>query len=169
MYELVDKLREKAMELFHRRRRIGRMFEEKILPPVLLVLKARTRWLSHLSYVKGDNYIAEVRDNSDCHSKFVVRALHKECQCEEWQHTRLPCQHGLCLIIAQPFRDVKLELFVDDYYSMDTFKNTYKRVVVPLVDKYFWPQVDIGVSVRAPQVKIPVCASAKKEYNEGLP
>jgi hypothetical protein len=46
-------------------------------------LKARTRGLGHLSYVKGDNYVTEVRENSGCHSKFMVRALHKECQCEE--------------------------------------------------------------------------------------
>jgi hypothetical protein len=101
--ELADKLREKIMELFHRRCRISRMFEGKILPPVLRVLKDRTRGLDHLSYVKWNNYIAEVRDNSDCHNKFVVRALHKECQCEEWQHIGLSYQHALCLIIVQPF------------------------------------------------------------------
>jgi hypothetical protein len=33
--------------------------------------------------VKGDNYVAEVRDNNDCHSKFIVRILDRECQCEE--------------------------------------------------------------------------------------
>jgi hypothetical protein len=51
------------------------MFQGKILPPVLQVLKARTRGLGHLSYIKGDNYVAEVRDNNNCHSKFMVRAL----------------------------------------------------------------------------------------------
>jgi hypothetical protein len=72
------------MELFHCRHRISWAFEGKILPSVLRVLKARTRGFGHLSYVKADNKIAEVRDNSDCHSKFVVWALQKECQCEEW-------------------------------------------------------------------------------------
>jgi hypothetical protein len=37
-------------------------------------LKARTRSLGHLSLAKGDNYYAEVRDNSDCHSRVVVRS-----------------------------------------------------------------------------------------------
>jgi zinc finger SWIM domain-containing protein 3 len=106
--ELADKLREKIMKLFYSRHMISRMFEGKILPSVLWVLKARTRWLGHISYVKGDNYIIEVRDNSDYHSKFVVQALHKECQCEEWQHTGLPCQHALCLIIAQPLRSLEM-------------------------------------------------------------
>jgi hypothetical protein len=71
------------MELFHRRRRIDCMFKGKILPPILRMLKARTRGLDHFSYVKGDNYVAEVRDNNDCHSKFIVRILDRECQCEE--------------------------------------------------------------------------------------
>jgi hypothetical protein len=147
VYEVANKLREKIIELFHHRCRIGWMFEGKILSPVLRVLKARTKGLCHLSYVKGDNYDAEVTDNSNCHSKFVLRALHKECQCDEWQHTGLLCQHAICLIIAQPFQDVKLEEFVDDYYSVEKFKNYYKRVVVPLGDKSFWLQVDIGVLV----------------------
>jgi hypothetical protein len=120
------------------------------------MLKARTRELGHLSYVKGDNYVAKVRDNNDWHSKFVVRALDKECQCEEWQHIILPCQQALCLIIAQPFRNVKLEEFVDDYYFMEKFQGAYKRIVVPLGDKSFWPDVDIRVPVRTPLVKKPV-------------
>jgi hypothetical protein len=63
--ELADKLREKIIDLFHRRHRIGRMFEGKILTPILRVLKVRTRGLNHLSYVKGDNYVVEVRANND--------------------------------------------------------------------------------------------------------
>jgi hypothetical protein len=81
--ELADKLREKITELVHRRHRIGPMFERKVLLSGLRVLKVRTRGLSHLSYVKGYNYVAEVQDNKDCHSKFMVRALYKEFQCEE--------------------------------------------------------------------------------------
>jgi hypothetical protein len=137
--ELADKLREKIMQLFHHRRRIGRIFEGKILQPVLRVLKARTRWLGHLSYVKGDNYVAEVRDNNDCHSKFVVRELDRECQCEEWENTELPAQHALCLIIAQPFRNVRLEEFIDDCYFVEKFQAAYKRVVVCHIPKLlFW-------------------------------
>jgi hypothetical protein len=68
----------------------------------------------------------------------------------------------LCLIIAQPFRDVKLEEFVDNYYSVEKFRNAYKRIVVLLKDKSFWPEVDIGVSLRAPLIKRPVGHQRKK-------
>jgi hypothetical protein len=97
------------------------------------MLKVRTRGLGHLLYVKRDNYVVEVRANNDCHSKFVVRALDKKCQCEEWQYTGLSCQHALCLIITQPFRNVKLEEFVDDYYSVEKVKNVTSRVSETLI------------------------------------
>jgi hypothetical protein len=51
---------------------------------------------------------------------------------------------------------VKLEEFVDEYYYVEKFQNAYKRVVVPLGDKSFWPQVDIGVTVGAPLSKRPM-------------
>jgi hypothetical protein len=50
-----------------------------------------------------------------------VRASHKECACEAWQRTGLSSQHALCLIIAQPFRNVKMEEFVHEYYSVAKF------------------------------------------------
>jgi hypothetical protein len=53
----------------------------------------------------------------------------------------LPCQHALCLIIAQPFRNVKLEELVDNYYSVEKFKNAYKRIIVSLGDKSFCPKL----------------------------
>jgi hypothetical protein len=39
---------------------------------------------------------------------------------------------------------------------MEKFKNAYKRIVVPLGDKSFWPKVGIRVPVQAPLVKRPV-------------
>jgi hypothetical protein len=115
--DLAEKIREMTMELFHRRRRIGHKLQGIILPSVLAILKARTRGLGHLSIVKCDNYMAEVRDSTNCMTKHVVKADLKQCSCEEWQHTKKPCQHGLALIIAQDCRDVGMENFVDDYYS----------------------------------------------------
>jgi hypothetical protein len=51
---------------------------------------------------------------------------------------------------------MKLEEFVDEYYFVEKFQAAYKRVVVPLGDKSFWPEVDIRVPVQAPLVKRPV-------------
>jgi hypothetical protein len=56
-------------------------------------------------------------------------------------------------IIAQAFKNVKMEEFVHEYYSVEKFQNAYKKVVIPLCDKSFWPKVDIGVPVGAPIAK----------------
>lgn len=124
------------MVLWHKRRKIGQRLQAKILPAVQHVLKAqKTRGLGHLSVVHGDHYAAQVVDISNTNNRHVVKAYFHECTCEEWQHTGKPCHHALALITAQPIRDVKMEDFVNEYYSVQRFKDCYKRLIEPLPDK----------------------------------
>ena len=64
------------------------------------------------------------------------------------------CQHGLALIIAQDCRDVGMENFVDDYYSVERFRIAYSRMVEPIGDRSFWPSVDFASGVFAPIARI---------------
>jgi hypothetical protein len=143
-------IREEIMELFHRRRRIAQKLQGKILLSVLHILHARTRGLGHLAVQKADNYIAEVRDNNYVQSKHIVNAQLRECSCKEWQHMGKPCIHALCLITAQEFRDDRMEDFVDEYYFVAMFTTAYSRVVHPIGDKLFWPNVPFAKEVGAP-------------------
>jgi hypothetical protein len=138
------------MDLFHRRRNIGQKLQGKILLAVIAFLNAKTRGLGHLSIRKADNYVAEVRDNNNVHSKHIVKADLKECSCMKWQHTGKPCQYALCLIISQEFRNVRMEDFVDDYFSVEKYVKAYERVVEPIGDKSMWPKVDDASEVAAP-------------------
>jgi hypothetical protein len=115
--ELADKVRENIMVLWHKRRNIGEMLDGRILPAVLHVLKAQTRGLGHLTVVQDDHYASQVVDIFTFNSKQVVKAYLHECLCEEWQHIGKSCQHGLALITQQPIRDVRMEDFVNEYYS----------------------------------------------------
>jgi hypothetical protein len=151
--ELADKIRVKIIKLFFKRRRIGDKLEGKILPSITNILNARTRGLSHLSLAKSDYYSAEVQDNNNVLTKHIVKVAEKWCSCLEWQHTRMPCQHGLVVIIAQPFMDVGMENFMDDYFSVEKFKKAYAREVEPIVDRSFWPEVAIAAYVGAPLLK----------------
>jgi hypothetical protein len=85
--------------------------------------------------VQSDHYVAQVVDISTSNAREVVKAYLHECSCEEWQHTGKPCQHALALITAQPIGDVKMEDFVNEYYSLKRFRNAYKRLIEPLLDK----------------------------------
>jgi hypothetical protein len=80
--DLANKIREEIMELFHRRRRIGQRLQGCILPLVLHILHERTRGLGHLAVKKVYNYIAEVRDNNNVHSKHILNAQLRECSCK---------------------------------------------------------------------------------------
>jgi len=148
--ELANKVRQKIMMLWHRRRMIGRRLVGKILPAVLHVLKAQTRGLGHLTVVHADCYVAEVWDNTKSNTGHVVKAYLHECSCEEWQHTGKPCQHALALITSQQIRDVHMEDFVNEYYSVEKFKNAYKRLLEPLPQKSKWPKVELASVLGAP-------------------
>lgn len=148
--DLADKIREMIMHLFHKRRRISQRFHGNILPSIIHVLTTRTRGIGHLEFIKGDDYAAEIYDNSNYCAPHVVKAYLKECSCQEWQHTGKPCQHALCFITAQQMRNVRMEDFVDHYYSVEKFRQAYCRMVEPLEDKSFWPKVDIASEVGAP-------------------
>jgi predicted RNA-binding Zn-ribbon protein involved in translation (DUF1610 family) len=63
-----------------------------------------------------------------------------------------------------------MENFVDEYYSVERFKEAYAREVEPLGDQSFWPYVEIAVEVGAPIGKRSVGRQRKnriKGYLEG--
>ena len=138
------------MVLWNKRRLISEKLEGNILPAILTILKARTRGLGNLTVVKAGCFAAEVHDTTSTHNRHVVKSSLHECTCLEWQHTGKPCRHALVLLTAQQSADVKLEDFVHDYYSVQRFKNAYKRLIEPLPDKTQWPKVDIPFPVEAP-------------------
>jgi hypothetical protein len=56
----------------------------------------------------------------------------------------------LTLITTQTIRDVNMEHFVDEYYSVKKFKNAYNPLIEPLPDKSRWPKIDISSFIGAP-------------------
>ncbi|CAO2190691.1 unnamed protein product [Urochloa humidicola] len=167
--ELIDKIREMIMTLWEKRRKIGERLEGKILPAVLRQLKARTRGLGHLTVVKSDQHSAEIWDTSqEHHARHVVKAYLHDCTCLEWQHTGKPCQHALALVTSQQNRDVKLEDFVHEYYSVDKFREAYSRLIEPLPDRSQWPDVDLPFQLGAPIGKRNVGRQKKLRYKSAL-
>jgi hypothetical protein len=132
--KLANKIRVMVMELFFRRRQIRERPHGKIIPSVISILNARTRGLGYLLLTKGDHYFADVQDNNNVLTKHVVKAHLKTCSRLEWQHIGKPCQHALIMIIAQQFRDVGMENFVNDYFSVEKFKKAYSTMVEELGD-----------------------------------
>jgi hypothetical protein len=164
VFEFADKVREKIMFLWHKRRKIEEMLDGRILQAVLHVLKAQTRGLGYLTVVQGDHYAAQVVDISTSNSRQVVNAYLHECLCEKWQHTSKPCQYGFTLITQQPIRDVRMKDFINEYYSIEMFRNAYKRLIKPLPDKKQWQKVDISSFLGAPLHKRGVGRKKKNRF-----
>jgi hypothetical protein len=135
--DLVDKIRVMLMELFFRRRHVREKLNGKILSSITNILNAKTRGLDHLSLAKGGHYCAKVQDYNNVLMKHIVKADLKFCSCLEWKHTGRLCRHALVVIIPQPFRDVGMEQFVDDYFSVKRFKKAYARRMEQPADMSF--------------------------------
>ena len=153
--DLADKIREMIMVLWHKRRIIAyRLPEGRILPAIMVQLRANTRGLGHLKIVKCSNWSAEVWDHSSGVSvRHIVKLEQRTCTCQEWQHTGKPCQHVLAYVTRQ--RGIDLEQFVHDYYSVNRFRAAYGREIEPMTDKTQWPEVDLPFLVGAPLAKLP--------------
>ncbi|CAN6274954.1 unnamed protein product [Urochloa humidicola] len=151
--DLADKIKEVIMKLWYRRRNIAdRLPEGRILPSIMVQLKANTRGLGHLKIVPATNWSAEVWDHSRSRvERHVVKLNQRTCTCLEWQHTGKSCQHVLAFVTRH--RGVDLEQFVHDYYSVNRFRAAYAREIEPMTDKTQWPQVELPFVVGAPLAK----------------
>jgi hypothetical protein len=76
----------------------------------------------------------------------------------------------LALLTAQQDRDVNLEDYVHEYYSVERFQKAYKRLIEPLPDKSYWPHVELPFVIAAPLVPRGVGTQRKlriKSFLEG--
>jgi len=165
--ELADKVREMIMVLWRKRRRIAEKLPTgKILPAVMVQLKANTRGLAHLKVVKSGSWSAEVWDYSKGGERHRVKLNEKTCTCQEWQHIGKPCQQALAFLTTQ--KNVDLEQFVHHYFSVEKFQAAYGREIEPLADKSQWPHVHLPFSVCAPLTKKNVGRQRKLRFKSCL-
>ena len=105
-----------------------------MLPSVINELKMKSRNLKYT--IKGSGELKPevsglTKDNYPW--RHAVDLEVKTCSCGQWQISGKPCTHAICLIGS--LRQLKLEDYVHDYYSLERFKATYQFVVNPMVDK----------------------------------
>jgi ribosomal protein L44E len=150
--ELADTYRQWVMRLFQLRRSIGALLKGKILPAVIQQIHNQTRGLGHLKVEKSSPTKAEVRDILHDNIRHVVNIATHECTCLRWQHTGKPCWHALVFLIGK--RNVPLENYVHEYYSLEKFRAAYQGEVEPLTDKSQWPKVDLGFVMYPPRPKV---------------
>ena len=76
----------------------------------------------------------------------------KTCSCRVWQVTGKPCSHALAFI-AKLSREVQMDEFVHEYFSVDRFRKTYAGTFTPMTSKDQWPKVDLGYKIQKPKMR----------------
>ena len=72
-----------------------------------------------------------------------------------------PCTHAIFLF--GKVRQLKVEDYMDDYYSVERFKVAYQFEITPMGDKSQWPKNDPGFEVVPPPLERPVGRQGSKE------
>jgi hypothetical protein len=76
----------------------------------------------------------------------------KTYSCREWQVTGQPCNHALS-VIAKLSREVQMEEFIHEYYSVDRLRKAYAGAFTPMTSKHQWPHVDLGYKICKPKLR----------------
>lgn len=97
------------------------------------------------------DYSAETKDTTNDQLRHVVTSKTMECTCFGWQHTGKPCQYALAFLTTQ--RNVYMNLYINECYSIERFKAAYQGEICPMTDKSQWPKVDNGFVLHPPVCK----------------
>ncbi|KAI8547392.1 hypothetical protein RHMOL_Rhmol07G0192000 [Rhododendron molle] len=74
-----------------------------------------------------------------CDPSVSVNIASRSCSCGEWQINSFPCAHAFC---ALKRAGKILNDYVDHYYSVDAFQNTYSKSINPVPT--IWKDVTVG-------------------------
>ncbi|KAK1257351.1 hypothetical protein QJS04_geneDACA024035 [Acorus gramineus] len=80
---------------------------------------------------RSDDMRAEI--TSPTH-QFVVDLIARECSCNRWTLTGMPCSHAIALI--QEIRGLDIVEFIDPCYYTEAYRSTYELRVNPLMDRH---------------------------------
>jgi hypothetical protein len=90
-----------------------------------------------------------VDELADTIREMIMKLFHtRECTCLEWQHTGKPCDHALAFLIGR--RNPIWDDYVDNYFSLDKFREAYAGEIEPLTDRSQWPHVEMNFDMQAP-------------------
>jgi hypothetical protein len=149
--DLMDTIRQKILIKWNHRKRVARTFEGKILPHIVKKLREDSFNLDIEVITSSLEGVAEVCAKGGSSFRFVVDLGNRTCSCNAWQGSGIPCKHAIAYITSIP--GAKLEDHVDEYFSIQKFKEAYAGSVPCIPDKSMWPKATHGFFMHPPLLK----------------
>ncbi|XP_057423577.1 uncharacterized protein LOC130717381 [Lotus japonicus] len=132
---MIESITCRLMGRFQRRYERGRGFQNIITPKIrkgLYVTMQDGRFCRVLTYAGNEEFLVK-----DGHTIFLVKLRNRECGCNYWGLSGLPCKHA-CACIA--YKGENVEMFCDDAYTTRTYCLAYTEIIHPI------PELDPGNS-----------------------
>lgn len=147
--EMLDHIRQMIIEKFVLRSKSGNNMSGIIIPAIVTELNAKSKTIKDHEVLICGPAKAEVTVNRFRHA---VNLEEKSCSCRAWQVTGKPCSHALAFI-AKISREVKMDEFVHEYFSIDRYRKAYAAKFNPMTSKDQWPHVNLGYTIHKPKLR----------------
>ena len=149
--EMHDNIRRMIIAKFELRSKIAESMEGKIIPSITKALTAQSKAIKDCEVLRCGHGTAEVSAPTKLGAlfRYAVNLELKTCSCRAWQVSGKPCRHALAFI-AKLSREVHMDDYVHEYFSVAKFKKTSSGVFNPMTSKQFWPRVDPGYKIKKP-------------------
>jgi hypothetical protein len=145
--DMLENIRKMIITKFNERSWIARKMECRIIPYITKDLIAQRKAIKNHEVLRCANGTTKVIVSTITH---VVNLEHKICTCRAWQVSGKPCSHALALLTKQS-RQVDMNDYVHEYYSVERLSATYAGVFNPMTSKHLWTEVDIGYKISKPK------------------
>jgi hypothetical protein len=146
---MLDHIRQMIIEKFVLRSKSGSIMSGIIILAIINDLNAKTKTIKdHEVLICGPGK-AEVTMNRFRHA---VNLEKKTCSWRVWQVTEKLCSHAL-IFIAKISREVQMDEFVHEYFSVDRYRKAYASKFNPMTSKHQWPHVDLGYKINKSKLR----------------
>ncbi|BFG27154.1 hypothetical protein CerSpe_134280 [Prunus speciosa] len=127
IYELIDTIRIKMMEMISRRKLASEKWCSVLCPVIEDELKNLASKGRHWRICRASESVFEVHADLSV----MVNLDERFCSCYQWQLLGFPCQHAIQVIHHSR---LCLYDFVDEYYKADFYRATYATPIFPIPD-----------------------------------
>ncbi|KAL6226245.1 hypothetical protein ACLB2K_000208 [Fragaria x ananassa] len=155
IFELVDGIRLKVMKMNSERRLDADTWNGFLCPVIEKQVDVSVEAGKHWEVVRSSMYVFEVRDKYS----YMVDLRCYTCSCHQWQILSFPCAHALAAILKNEDNPYD---YIEDYFSVSDFKESYSHPVLPIPDIERVADSDNDHGLKPPLTKIPLGRPKRK-------